>query len=330
MTPAPNLDLASGSEPTAGLALVLYQAPPTFAPLANVLATKQDHLTNLALTSTSVISLKSAPETFFQFCDLPKNAREAVWKFTFPRGRLVEIIFKHEEFVHRASKNVTALGVHKESRAFALQFYPLSFSVEHEQSYTPFSFRHDTLFLGTRMKGEHIRFRNHGTNQDIKKVVSLIVDASLNWKNRKMDERGHRMCGVLVLMFSGVRNYVSLFTGNTDPLPAWASHSDFPEIPRCRWERTNGNDPRNIADELMMLWPPYCDQLPFTKLKLWDREAWRFGGIPNHEKWEPAIGVWKIPIIRVLGVDVGLIERFDDSGYWAKLVMDRCIDDLFD
>jgi len=132
-----------------------------------------------------------------------------------------------------------------------------------------------------------------------------------------------------VLMFQGVKNYVSLHTGRTDPLPNWAAPSDFPDIPRHSWNRFPDSDPRDIVNRLITEW---SDRAPswFTKIKKWEQEAFKFGGISNEEKWEPAICVWRIPSIRVLGVHDGMIDAFNDKGYWAKLVMDRAIDDMFD
>ena len=161
------------------------------------------------------------------------------------------------------------------------------------------------------------------------RVRFLMVDAKLHWKVRTKRDRGSRLCGLSWIVFSGLKDYISVYTEGTDPLPSWASILWFPKIGPYRW-RTNDINPEKFVTHLQHHWPFILEHI--WSMKGSDRELFRFGGLREYQKFDPAVKRWRIPRVHSLALDLDVIENFNDSheSCWAEILMDRAIDCIFD
>jgi hypothetical protein len=114
-----------------------------------------------------------------------------------------------------------------ESRAQALQDYPLCFSVDYKEPLIRFNFKYDTLLLGRGLlEGDnHHIFRRQCHKRDLDRVKSLMVDAELRWIGQDWFRHGQQhirtgsgLCGLLRNVFPNVEEHTVIYTYSTDPV----------------------------------------------------------------------------------------------------------------
>jgi hypothetical protein len=115
----------------------------------------------------------------------------------------------------------------RESRAQALQDYPLSFSVGYNEPLIRFNFETDTLLLGRGlMNGDkHHIFRSQCQKWDLNRVKRLMVDAELSWIGHTWHEVNKQhtrlvsgLCNLLRNIFPAVEEHTVIYTYKTDPV----------------------------------------------------------------------------------------------------------------
>jgi hypothetical protein len=246
-------------------------------------------------------------DTFYSFQKLPLSVRNKIWAFNLPGPRLVEVIFREnesEEGWYTNAPIISNLSVCRESRLEALKTHPLLFACFASPAMIPFNFATDTLFLGRKMLGTEASFKKHRVGNDLAKVQFLMVDASLEWGKRTRYDRGIGNLGRLSqLVFSGVKEHTVLYTGTVDPLPGWAMEDWFPCIVWPRWRNA---DAAQVVARFKRNWPLTLGrhQLPAA-----DANKWRYGGIPESEKYDPAIGFWYVSLQTILlGIFFSMVQ----------------------
>jgi hypothetical protein len=266
-------------------------------------------------------------QAFHEFVKLPQLIRNKIWVLNLPGPRLVEVIFKaNEEEWYTNAPVIVNLSVCRESRVEALKTHPLSFACYGARAMIPFNFETDTLFLGTKMRDTQAFFKKHRVGQDLAKVQFLMVDERLDWDKRSKYDRGKgNLFGISQLVFSSVKEHTVLYSD--DPLPHWAERYWFPHIDARRYRKT---DVAKTVARFKELWPlaPGRIQLPAD-----EAERHRYGGISLLDKREPAIRVWRIPMIYSFGVTREVMESFgsdrSEEHGWGEILMDRVIEDIF-
>ena len=283
----------------------------------------------VTITMDTVMTDPDIP-VFHLFPKLPVEIRRKIWALNLPGPRLVEVVERNGKF-YGCAYSITNFKVCRESRNEALKTHPLSFSVDYEPPLIAFNFEMDTLLLARKLQDEdnHIWFRRHCDERELARVKSLMVDAGLDWKVRTKDDRGSRIFGLSWLVFRGLKDYTSFYTENTDPLPFWANPYWFPRLGSWRW-RTNTFNPEKSVTYLQHNWPEERkNRFIIGKAR---REEFRFGGLREWQKYDPAVKRWSIPRVYSLALDACVIDDFNDSekSCWAELLMDRAIDCIFD
>ena len=277
------------------------------------------------------MQIDEAAPTFHPFSKLPPLIRRRIWALNLPAHRIVEVVEKDGYFYGHSVVTVANLYVCRESRTEALKTHPLSFSVNFAPPMIPFNFDKDTLLLARNLNGQHVVFKRNCNKAELARVTSLMVDTWLQWQVRTHNNRGWRLCGMSWPIFSGLREYFALYTGQTDPLPFWADARWFPDL-GPKWQRRCKADASRDADVLKKFWRARAINRWAGGVSKDDRERYRYGGIPENDKFDPAIRRWKIPSICWFGVDDDIIDDFNSSrdSKWAELLMDRAIEDIFD
>jgi hypothetical protein len=125
------------------------------------------------------------------------------------------------------ANRIPAMVICRESRAQALQDYPLSFSVDYKEPQIRFNFETDTLLLGRGLQAsdKHYIFRSQCQERDLNRVKFVMVDAELGgfrnewcplWKRHT--RLGSGLCNLLRNAFPAVKEHTVIYTAHTDPV----------------------------------------------------------------------------------------------------------------
>ncbi|KAE9379951.1 hypothetical protein N431DRAFT_361188, partial [Stipitochalara longipes BDJ] len=94
--------------------------------------------------------VETEPEgDFFRFPKLPASARDRIWKYSIPSGRVVDVVFDKEQDRYFSFHAIipAILCTSKEARAIGLKFYTICFGTKSHPALIPFDFSVDCLLF---------------------------------------------------------------------------------------------------------------------------------------------------------------------------------------